>query len=474
MPKQKKSRFNKLNKLKLPKSRSSRVRLGLFVAAFALIGVYLVFASFAAYISSTAEGVQYSNVNAFRSNHGIGGLSYNGCLTNMARSWAQQLAAQNGESHNPNLQAQMNNCFGSVLRTGGENVGAAYWNSTKGSWPCNDTDNNCSYAVFQLFTNSAEHKDNMLSTGFTDIGIGAYRDDRGVLWVVQDFAGCSGGCPGRTSPPSISTTYSPPPPPPASTPQYKAISLAPCVGGYTMDVSGALHPFNGFGGASGAAVWPGQNVARMVAVDPRCNGQGYTLDLYGGIHPFNGAPGVQGTGYWPGKDIARDLKFYNWNTHQGYVLDKIGGIHSINGAPTAHGTGYWPSGGDIARKFAINGAGTGGYVMDLQAGIHPFGIGSNPIPQGTYGGPYWNADVARGIVLDPNGHDGYILDYCGAIHPFAVNGYSMPPKITHVTWYDCSADLARDIVVTVWNKNNSGQPGGYVLDKKGGVHLFGP
>lgn len=476
MPKTKTKRLSRFNKLKLPKSRSSRVRLGLFVVAFALIGAYLIFASYAAYLSTSAEGVQYNDINSTRAQNGRAGLAYNSCLTNVARRWAQQLSAQGHGGDNPNFQNDLNSCFGSGWRAGGENSGGA-WENTSTSWPCNDSDQSCSQGVFDCFMqecgyNGTGHRDNILSTAYTTVGVGAYRDDRNVLWIVQAFASCASTCPYNSTAPSAGT-YSPPPPPPPPAPEYRALSVAPCVGGYTMDVEGGLHPFNGFGSASGAPYWPNQNYARMVAIDPSCSGQGYLLDLYGGIHNFNNAPPVHGEGYWPGKDVARDLKFYNWNTHQGYVLDPLGALHPVNYAPAAHVSGYWPS-GDVTRKFALNGAGTGGYTLDYRGGLHPFSTGSNAMPQGTYGGPYWSGDVARGLVLDPNGHGGYVLDYCGGIQPFAVNGYSMPPKITNITWYDCSADLARDIVVTVWNKDNTGQPGGYVVDKKGGVHIFGP
>lgn len=39
------------------------------------------------------------------------------------------------------------------------------------------------------FMNSPPHRANILNGSYTGIGIGAYRDARGVWWVTQDFVG---------------------------------------------------------------------------------------------------------------------------------------------------------------------------------------------------------------------------------------------------------------------------------------------
>ena len=39
------------------------------------------------------------------------------------------------------------------------------------------------------FMGSPPHRANILSASYTGIGIGAYRDARGVWWVTQDFLG---------------------------------------------------------------------------------------------------------------------------------------------------------------------------------------------------------------------------------------------------------------------------------------------
>jgi uncharacterized protein YkwD len=39
------------------------------------------------------------------------------------------------------------------------------------------------------FMGSPPHRANILNASYTGIGIGAYRDARGVWWVTQDFLG---------------------------------------------------------------------------------------------------------------------------------------------------------------------------------------------------------------------------------------------------------------------------------------------
>ncbi|MGZ6979684.1 MAG: hypothetical protein ACXVJW_16360, partial [Acidimicrobiia bacterium] len=62
--------------------------------------------------------------------------------------------------------------------------------------------------------------------------------------------------------------------------------------------------------ANGGTSWPGQDIARGVAV-LRTGGGGFVLDRSGGLHPFRTdgtAPGPPLSGpSWPGSDRARGL-----------------------------------------------------------------------------------------------------------------------------------------------------------------------
>ena len=492
------NRFNKLNKLKIPKSRGSRTRLGLFVSTFALIGVYLVFASFAAYISSSAEAVQYNDINATRAQNGRASVAYNGCLSNMARAWAQQMAANRGTGHNPNLQAQMNNCLGSSLRYGGENVGLAF----RGPTPCNDTDQNCSQAIYNGFLASPDHFSILVDPGFSTVGIGAYRDDSNSMWVVLDFAGCAGTCPGNTTPPT--NTYSPPPPPAkvtisgqvtfgskgwGGTQLYVYVpgndSSFPVTDGngnwsaqvpvnmaYAVRLNGGNHPATTYQASNGTPSFEGQtttsnrggynfNFAEYRSLSLTSNGVGYSLDSWGGVHPVNGAPGSNISAYWGGWSIARALTLDQRGNAQGYVMDGWGGIHPFNSAPALSGFAYWPN-WDIARdiKFA-NWTNHWGYTLDGWGGIHPM----NSAPAAHWSA-YWNNwDIARKFIINNAGTGGYVLDGWGGVHPFSIGSNSMPPNVNLSAYWN-GWDIARSIVI------NPAGNAGYVMDGWGGIHAF--
>jgi hypothetical protein len=81
-------------------------------------------------------------------------------------------------------------------------------------------------------------------------------------------------------------------------------------GGYVVDAAGGIHAFGGAPAANaGGPSWPGQDIARGIALSPDGSG-GWVLDLYGGLHPFgtggDAAPvGTVGGPWWPGFAIAR-------------------------------------------------------------------------------------------------------------------------------------------------------------------------
>ena len=119
----------------------------------------------------------------------------------------------------------------------------------------------------------------------------------------------------------------------------------------------------------------------------------------------------------------------------------------------------------IARGLVLNQAGTGGYVLDGWGGLHPFAVGSNPMPTGTSGGPYWKGwDIARAAALNPAGTGGYVLDGYGGVHPFAIGGNPSPPAVHAAYWPNW--DIARAIVIDFTGTS------GYTLDGYGGMHPF--
>lgn len=101
-------------------------------------------------------------------------------------------------------------------------------------------------------------------------------------------------------------------------------------GGVTVDGFGALHTW---GGASinrtGAPSWPGNDIARGVAV--RSDGSGYTLDAWGGIHGWGGAPALAGQPYYPGLDWFRGITL-GGGGYSGFTIDRYGGIYPLTTA----------------------------------------------------------------------------------------------------------------------------------------------
>ncbi|MEP6623906.1 MAG: hypothetical protein ABJC79_05660 [Acidimicrobiia bacterium] len=127
-------------------------------------------------------------------------------------------------------------------------------------------------------------------------------------------------------------------------------------GGFVLDGLGGLHPFS-IGGAAapkiptGVTSFGSLDLARGVALMP--DRGGYVVDATGGIHPFGGAPAATPGGpSWPGQDVARGIALAP-DGDGGWILDKFGGLHPFGIAgddpPVATvGGPYW-SGFAIAR-----------------------------------------------------------------------------------------------------------------------------
>lgn len=114
-------------------------------------------------------------INAERTNAGLRPLAIDGCLTDMAAGWAGAMAAgqMTGAAHNPSLTAEARACG---LRGWGENVGR-----TMGSSP--DT----ARIMDAWMTSTKGHRENILRSSFTHIGIGVERGSNGSWYYVLDF-----------------------------------------------------------------------------------------------------------------------------------------------------------------------------------------------------------------------------------------------------------------------------------------------
>ena len=171
--------------------RAMALATGLLVAAGALVGL----GSGTAYASAASSLI--SMTNSARDSKGLPSLSSKSDLASVALKQAKRMAAAGKLFHNPNLSSDV-----SGWRYVGENVGYA----------------SSAAKVHSALMNSAPHRANILDRDYTQIGVGAVRDDNGRLWIAQVFRKPVGGSVSsststKTTPAKKSTT------PKASTPK---------------------------------------------------------------------------------------------------------------------------------------------------------------------------------------------------------------------------------------------------------------
>ena len=112
--------------------------------------------------------------NSARAAHGLAALTVSSDLAAAARAQAGRMAASHTLAHTSNLTGTI--CCWSAI---GENVGEGG-----------------SVAVLQsAFMASPEHRANILSAAYSQVGIGVVADAQGTLWVSEIFRGPSGTTP---------------------------------------------------------------------------------------------------------------------------------------------------------------------------------------------------------------------------------------------------------------------------------------
>jgi len=138
----------------------------------------------AAGADSSSEGAFVSDTNSARSDHGLRAYAVSGDLTSVARRWAAHMAATRTLAHNPNYGSEV--CCWTQI---GENVGEGQSVSQ----------------IQRAFMNSPEHRANILSTSFTQVGIGTARSSDGRLWVDEIFRRPTSAAPRTVHHPSHTT-----------------------------------------------------------------------------------------------------------------------------------------------------------------------------------------------------------------------------------------------------------------------------
>jgi uncharacterized protein YkwD len=142
----------------LPRRTAGRALAGVCAAALATA------VPLAAYAGSGGRLVHRTNLA--RENHDLRSYRDRLMLTDMAQRWAGWMADHRSVMHNPDLEQQAGNwCWL------GENVG------TGGS----------ARMVQREFMHSVDHRANILSTRYTQVGIGAAWGSGGHLYVDEVF-----------------------------------------------------------------------------------------------------------------------------------------------------------------------------------------------------------------------------------------------------------------------------------------------
>ena len=228
----------------------------------------------------------------------------------------------------------------------------------------------------------------------TEQGAGYVLDSNGAFRSMRPAGGAPPACV-FDNPKSTATTY-------------RGIALARDRGGVVVDRSGGLHRFTAgvlklLPAPHGGPSWPGQDIARGVALRPGLGG-GYVVDLFGFLHPF-----------------------------------RVGGNAAPPAARGAPGFTF-----DAARGVALMPDGKSGYVVDLFGGLHRFAVGSSALPPLPHGGPTFPFDAARGVSILPDGSGGFVVDLVGVLHPFRI-GASPGPSVTPVAKLTPGQDRARGL-----------------------------
>ena len=139
------------------------------LAALALASAVLL--GGAAVASATATGDSnaasfVAKANAERQARGLAPYVVKSDLAAVAARHSARMAQRNSLYHNPALGSEV-----SGWQSVGENVGMG------GSVD----------SIHKAFMDSPSHRANIVSTQFTEIGVGTVTDSRGVLWVTQVF-----------------------------------------------------------------------------------------------------------------------------------------------------------------------------------------------------------------------------------------------------------------------------------------------
>src|SRR3954468_12689295 len=136
------------------------------VAAACGLATSTVLAATSTLAHARSAGAFVSDTNSARASHGLSSYSVASDLTSVAQRHAAAMARNQSLYHNSSLGSDVC-CWRSI----GENIGEGQSESQ----------------VQSAFMNSAPHRENILSSAYTQIGVGTATDSHGTLWVDEVF-----------------------------------------------------------------------------------------------------------------------------------------------------------------------------------------------------------------------------------------------------------------------------------------------
>lgn len=147
--------------------------------------------AFGGVLLNSFESRLVADMNAARRSAGLGTVAVGGGTTELARSWAEHLAAVGTLSHNPNLL------------TGLESHGSPNWTfaaENVGYGPASSAD-----TLFTAYMNSPEHRANILAPRARYVGVGAVATASGTEFNTIDFVDSYSGELALTATSSLTT-----------------------------------------------------------------------------------------------------------------------------------------------------------------------------------------------------------------------------------------------------------------------------
>jgi uncharacterized protein YkwD len=129
----------------------------------------------------------FDDLNQERAARGLPALAWDPALANLGTRWSENMKNGGGLKHR-NTGTDFAS-IGTTYSTTGENVGVSRGNGSAAT-------------VHGMWMKSDGHRRNILQPGFDRVGIGAFCDADGALWVTQEFAGGPGRSLDSATPPA--------------------------------------------------------------------------------------------------------------------------------------------------------------------------------------------------------------------------------------------------------------------------------